>query len=135
MKNIFHLFLLAFLISNCGNEIKNKDAKVVVEQGTEISKEEQLEEPEEKIPEVTTSTQDLLGFWVGNFIPDHNDNDDDKSLFIDDGYMWSRTNKINISIDKITDSLVAGHSVVAGNDRPFEGTIEKLENPERFFFK
>lgn len=135
MKNITYLILFAFLISNCGNEIKNKDTKVEVEQGTKISEEDQSTKTEEKIlkEKPQTSTQDLLGFWVGNFVPDKDG--EDKAMLIDDGYMWSRTNKINISIDKITDSLVVGHSVVAGNDRLFEGTIEKIDNPERYYFQ
>lgn len=36
---------------------------------------------------------------------------------------WNRENKINISIDKIVDTVVYGHSVVAGNDRKFEGSV------------
>ena len=28
-----------------------------------------------------------------------------------------------------------GHSIVAGNDRPFRGTIEKLNNPDRYLFQ
>jgi len=39
-----------------------------------------------------------------------------------------RENKINISIDKIEGTKVIGHSVVAGNDRPFEGTIQEIDN-------
>ncbi|MFK7776132.1 MAG: YARHG domain-containing protein [Saprospiraceae bacterium] len=134
MKNILYLFILASFFSNCGNEVKNKDAKVEVEQGTEISSTDQSAKEEEEIPEQPqTTTDDLLGFWVGNFAPDNGE--EDKALIIDEGYIWSRTNKINISIDKIIDSKVVGHSVVAGNDRPFEGTIEKLDNPERYFFQ
>ena len=37
------------------------------------------------------------------------------------------SNKITISIDKITDNLVEGHSVVAGNNRPFSGSISFLD--------
>ena len=44
-------------------------------------------------------------------------------------------NNINISIDKITDSLVVGHSVVAGNDRPFEGKVKKVKNQNHYIFK
>lgn len=135
MKKILYILSLASLFSNCGNEIKNKDAKVVVEQGTETSPTDQSVKTEEEIPiqQPQTTTDDLLGFWVGDFVPDNGEKD--KTMYIDDGYSWSRSNKINIAIDKITDSLVLGHSVVAGNDRPFEGTVEKLNNPERYFFQ
>ena len=43
-----------------------------------------------------------------------------------DVYSWQRENKINISIDTIAGALVRGHSVVAGNNRPFEGSIESV---------
>ncbi|MFK8006816.1 MAG: YARHG domain-containing protein [Saprospiraceae bacterium] len=133
MKKILYPFFLALLFSNCGNEIKNKEAKVVVEQGTETSPTDQSAKTEKKIPREKSqiTTNDLLGFWVGNFVPDNGDKD--KTMYIDDGYSWSRTNKINISIDKITDSLVVGHSVVAGNDRPFEGTVKQISSNQYSF--
>jgi YARHG domain len=46
---------------------------------------------------------DLTGYYVGKFGP----------------------NKINMVIDEITETTVKGRSVVAGNDRPFEGTVAK----------
>lgn len=36
-----------------------------------------------------------------------------------------RRNKINLSIDSVEGNQVRGHSVVAGNDRPFSGTVTK----------
>ena len=52
---------------------------------------------------------------------------------MDDGFIWERENKINISIDHITGDSVFGHSVVAGNDRPFSGVItEKSYTETRF---
>ena len=38
------------------------------------------------------------------------------------------TNKINIVVTEMTDKTIKGHSVVAGNDRPFEGTVALDEN-------
>jgi len=139
MKKICYLFFSAFLIFSCGNEIKNKNPKVEVEHGTEIPKTDQQTETKEEIQNKTPeeasqfTLESLLGFWVGNFVPDNGE--EDKTLIIDDGYIWDRTNKITISIDKITDKFVMGHSIVAGNDRPFRGTIEKLNNPDRYLFQ
>jgi len=78
----------------------------------------------------------LLGFWVGYFKKDEKDTNtySKKTIIVDDAYVWQRENKINISIDEIKDSIVIGHSVVAGNDRPFKGTVKK-ENDDQYAFK
>jgi len=133
MKKILFLFFLASFFSNCGNEIKNKDAKVEIEQGTDISTTVEQSNTQEEISEenLQFTEENLLGFWIGNFVPDNGE--EDKTLYIDDGYLWNRSNKINISIDKITDSLVFGHSVVAGNDRPFEGTVKQISSHQYSF--
>lgn len=128
MKKIIYLIFIAFLISNCGNEIKNKEAKIEIEPGTATTPIDESTKVEKEIPkaESQSSVDNLLGFWVGDFMPDNGEND--KTIYLDEGYSWNRTNKINISIDKITDSLVYGHSVVAGNDRPFEGKVKQINN-------
>lgn len=143
INNITFLVFIIILISSCGNEIKNKDAKVEVENGTEIATSTPTTKPSEyttsetSVPptsQPTSSIEDqLLGFWVGNFVPANQK--DDKTVYMGEIYSWNRTNKINIAIDQITDSLVIGHSVVAGNDRPFKGTMKKLQAPERFLFE
>ena len=46
---------------------------------------------------------DLTGYYVGKFGP----------------------NKINMVIDEITETTIKGRSIVAGNDRPFSGTVAK----------
>lgn len=130
MKKLIYLSILGLLMSNCTTDIKNPDAKVEVEAGTKIglSKANQETTPSAPIKEdekKSLITNDLLGFWVGYFKKDDENDYGDKTLFVDDGYMWDRENKINISIDKISDSLIIGHSVVAGNDRPFKGSIRK----------
>jgi len=68
---------------------------------------------------------------VGYFKKDDNRSEDayKKNVVVDDGFQWNRENKINISIDKIYGNQVEGHSVVAGNDRPFNGTIMEFNNP------
>ena len=76
----------------------------------------------------------MLGFWVGYFKKDEKNDYSEKTLYVDEGYIWNRENKINISIDQIKDSIVIGHSVVAGNDRPFKGIIKK-EKDNSYSFK
>ncbi|NQY07326.1 MAG: YARHG domain-containing protein [Flavobacteriaceae bacterium] len=57
--------------------------------------------------------KNLLGSYVGMFVAD-----DFKY-----GEKASFQNKINITIDSLTNQTIYGHSIVAGNSRPFEGTI------------
>eukprot|EP01041_Mallomonas_annulata_P031406 gene31406-53710_t len=51
----------------------------------------------------------------------------------DEGLYWNRENKINISIDKIDKGKIVGHSVVAGNNRPFYGVYQIFA--EKFVFQ
>jgi hypothetical protein len=60
----------------------------------------------------------LSGSYVGEFLADRQDFDKNPM----------RMNKINISIDSVDGSKVRGHSVVAGNNRPFSGTLTKKAN-------
>ncbi|MGB0863786.1 MAG: YARHG domain-containing protein [Saprospiraceae bacterium] len=138
MKKLLLLPLLSILLYSCGTDIKNRNAEVIVEEGTEVSettpKSDELKTQiaEEASNKLTPNS--MLGYWVGSFEKD-NDNDDynyEKAIYVDDGYLWMRENKINISIDEINGNQVKGHSVVAGNDRPFEGTMEKVDNSYYF---
>jgi hypothetical protein len=79
---------------------------------------------------VIKDLKDLNGYWVGDFEPDtsvggvrlRNEISGD-------------VNKINISIDTIDGEKVSGHSVVAGNFRPFKGTLEKDGSIYKFSVK
>jgi hypothetical protein len=80
------------------------------------------------LPEANTNTtvaapDDLLGYWVGDFEPAALP--DDKRIRTNEHEAWDYTNKINISIDEIWGDSVFGHSVVAGNARPFSGTLTR----------
>lgn len=58
---------------------------------------------------------DFRGYYVGDFEASQMKNDKDPSY----------RNKINVSIDSVVGSKITGHSVVAGNSRPFVGTIRE----------
>jgi len=119
MKKLLFAAILALFTLACNSKIKDSDSKIEIEEGTEISEKNAVSEYQE---------DDILGFWVGYFLDSENHNGglNEKSVFTadNDGQYWLRENKINISIDKITDNAVIGHSVVAGNDRPFEGVVK-----------
>ena len=55
----------------------------------------------------------LTGYYVGGF----------EAARIDQSKKPMAWNKINLSIDSIKNDQVKGHSVVAGNSRPFEGKV------------
>ena len=122
MKKITYLIILSLFILSCNSKIKDSETKIIIEKGTEIIEEKTIIE-KHKIKK-TEKKVELLGFWVGYFKEDTQENYNEKGVYVDEGFYWNRENKINISIDKLTDSLVIGHSVVAGNDRPFSGTVQ-----------
>lgn len=148
MRNPLVLFL--FVLTGCTGIIKNEDAQIRVEEGADITQTENTEMSptsspfqtdtlptphlQSKAPVMETDDSPLLGYWVGNFEPDKEKNDPD-GLYLDEGFWWDRSNKINISIDAIKDTLIKGHSVVAGNDRPFEGSIKTHTSPTWYEIK
>lgn len=69
-------------------------------------------------PESSVKEEHLLGYYVGDF----------EASKINDASTAKQTNKINISIDSIAGEKVYGHSVIAGNIRPFSGSIKQLND-------
>ena len=136
MKKIVGLICFSFLLINCKNSIKNENAEVIQEAGT-VSQDTHtiITVPAEIISSDTTpDVKNLYGFWVGYFEKDVEEKEVDKvNLYVDEGYGWGRENKINISIDNIDGDRVDGHSVVAGNSRPFTGSIKTI--PQGFSFQ
>lgn len=135
MKKLLFISTFAILIFSCKTEIKNSNAKIEVEEGAKVETSESIQESktQEPVKKISQLNNPLVGFWVGYFEKD--DKDYEKNIYVDEGYFWNRENKINVSIDKVKDSLVFGHSVVAGNDRPFEGTVKKENDTYSFRVK
>ncbi len=119
---LFGCLFIALLFSACSSEIKNDDIRVEEETGTKVS-ELTIEEKEE-----IKRDEQCIGFWVGDFEPNFDEDDEVEDAFRFDTETQTRTNKINISIDSLIEDKLFGHSVVAGNDRPFSGDVlEKVE--------
>lgn len=133
--HIFYLLIAAFCTASCDNLIRNPQGAVVDERDTMTSA------PPETVPQQQEETAmndsdphpDLIGFWVGYFLNAADDDYYEKSVYGDEGLSWGRENKINISIDEIHQGRVKGHSVVAGNNRPFAGTMTQEGN--QFIFE
>lgn len=136
MQKLSILLILLFTAIGCSSPIKNEEAKVVVEPGTAVAdtatKTQKPEPPKaEKISKKEQSFINatyLYGYYVGYFEQDVEKQSDKQTLDNEAGFYWNKENKINISIDEIQDTLVIGHSVVAGNDRPFKGTVFKSKS-------
>jgi hypothetical protein len=134
MKKLICFIGVLFLFAQCANSIKNENAVVSQEKGTELVVDTFKKVKAESLQNNNAETNDtvvleekkLCGFWVGYFLPDLEEEESGrKNVYYGEGRSWRRENKINISIDKIEEEKVIGHTVVAGNDRPFKGTIKK----------
>lgn len=135
MKKTVCIFILSITLLGCNSKIKNTESKIEIEEGTEVLEEKAI--PEDSNKDIVENPVDKnqnsmsaknikkhLGTWVGYFEHDRKTGEDYKSIDTGgEGFYWNRDNKINISINNITDSLVVGHSVVAGNNRPFKGIV------------
>lgn len=135
MKTFFISTLLVLSLFSCQTSIKNDHPVVVEEDGHQLTTDSISNELNLAQNTVDNDAYNhLLGFWVGYFEADYQEDETtNKSLYVDETFVWKRENKINISIDEIHDTLIKGHSVVAGNDRPFEGKMTVLNNGDYEF--
>ncbi|MEN0050150.1 MAG: YARHG domain-containing protein [Bacteroidota bacterium] len=124
MKNIIFFALLLFGIA-CAPKTETKEtstATETVEVETPVQEQKALYKPDTIPSYQKFSEKDLIGYYVGKFRAVNPDIEKDYTAF----------NKINISIDEMTDGNIRGHSVVAGNDRPFEGTYQQEYDVYKF---
>ncbi len=132
MQKIIVLFCVSILLFSCKKAIKNSDEKVV-DEVSNVSPDSLNQNKSMGNGNLSIKNkEDILGFWVGYF-ENADENKWDKMVEADESLSWTRENKINISIDEIDVKNVVGHSVVAGNNRPFKGTLK--EENDRFSFE
>lgn len=127
MKNIIILLFSILSLFGCNNVIKDNDAEIIVEDGTAIDS--VIIETELKSENLDTSSNN---YWVGFFNPHKEVDLKGKYIAADEGLYWGRRNKISISIDKILGDSIIGHSVVAGNHRPFYGKIKPTDKGRKY---
>lgn len=116
IKQVFSFLILAIFVSSCGEAKKPDEPPMHIIDTAKID-DGQLAVNDNNSSSVS-ETNPLPGFYVGGFIAEVRD---EKKLPM---YM----NKINISIDSVKNDILFGHSVVAGNKRPFKGSILQKEN-------
>ena len=108
MKKIFiYTFLLGFLAACGSGETATEQTQNQDQQETE------QQEQQQAIVEVPTEQKGVYGYYVGMF----------EAVDYKENKKPSFSNKINIAIENISDGEIQGYSVIAGNKRPFSGTV------------
>lgn len=109
---------MVVLIGACTSAIKDqKSAKEnPAEDSTEVV--DYLPQPTEIL--TADTKEDLVGYWVGWFVPDVPDSLQ-KHIYTGEYNPWNYANLINVSIDSFAGDSVFGHSVVANNYQIFRG--------------
>jgi hypothetical protein len=108
MKTFFPLFLILFLLGCGGNQPTTPSPDTAGSPPPAESGEGAVETP-------AKAGHPILGSYVGLF--------EAKTYNANQNISWS--NKITVFLDSITGDQLFGHSVVAGNARPFIGTLRK----------
>jgi hypothetical protein len=132
LKISVYVFACSLLLCSCTSAIKNDQAVPPDEVQAPkkiVSARQSVSAGNENL--IVKNNEDLIGFWVGMFEP----GTDAGAISAGEAFYWNYANKINISIDKIEQDKVWGHSVVAGNNRPFEGEIVFADNCYSFKIK
>lgn len=116
LKKIISLSLISALFS-CSTSVEEANNTTITE-GVQDIRNEAKEDSGEKAETQKQSAEAknvILAFYVGSF--DAEKMDTKKSPMLQ--------NRINISLDSIKDDMLFGHSVVAGNIRPFKGNFKR----------
>ncbi len=113
MKKAFLILSLLALCVACA-PTQEAEQENIVSAEQEESAGNELSDESDAIAETAVSPESLLGTYVGMF----------KAVKYKENKMPSYSNKITISIDSIRGDMLFGHSVVAGNMRPFVGKAE-----------
>lgn len=130
MKSKFILlFLLLVIIGACGESPKTVEKSVETKPTEDLVKKEPIKEkesPKIATPEVeelvAINLEEVYGHYVGDFM----------FKTFGKGKKPSYANKINITIEKIDGEKATGYSVVAGNARPFSGTVQQRKDHLHF---
>ncbi len=123
LKNSFILIsTLAITMASCNSTTEQTDSSLAKQDSSYTTVNDIVSSVEEKFepvsnPVIIKDTSSLLGFYVGDFQATKYGKKKNP--------MYS--NKINLSIDSIKNKKIFGHSVVAGNIRPFSGTIIHID--------
>jgi hypothetical protein len=124
MKFIFSVFFSLILFVSCQEAIKKKSVQKEEPDLVNTSYLNSMEPRNVSNNKVVKDISDLIGYWVGDFEPDE-DEDLIKNFMDTDESAWKFYKKLNLSIDSISGENVYGHSVVSGTRRPLNGSYTK----------
>lgn len=127
MKFIFSIFFSLILFASCQEAIKKKPVQKEEPAVVNTSYLYSMEPRNVSNNLIVKDISDLIGYWVGDFEPDENDNLI-KEFMETDKSAWKFYKKLNLSIDSISGDSVFGHSVVSGTRRPLNGNYKKEGN-------
>ncbi len=126
MKHYITIASILCCLHACQLQIKDKNATIIEEQKVDNNN------------TIKTIADNAQTYWVGYFennmgkdLPaeySHTDAEEKKAIHVDEGFSWYRENKITIAIDTINNEKIKGHSIVAGNSRPFDGVVSTDKN-------
>lgn len=116
MKKILIILIAICFIASCGNKVSDGSASTASNSGSnQVYDEKSNQSNINKVQSDTTKQNSpVLGTYTGGF---------EASVFNEKkDYVYE--NRITVSIDSITDTVLTGHSIVAGNNRPFNGNFK-----------
>jgi len=114
MKKILMMIMAISLIASCNKTSENTASKIGNSPDTATSSEKTTQE--KNTPSANQNQNSpVLGTYTGGFeASEFNETKD---------YVYE--NRITISIDSVGEDTIDGHSVVAGNNRPFKGKFKQ----------
>lgn len=138
MKPLLIISLFLLVLTSCKDTIVNSNPKVVTENGTQITTDSESVTKNSDVQPIPgeSYTIDQVSTWTGMF--NNADEDVEEMMYVDEGFWWTKNNKITVVITKNTDVSIVGYSVVAGNKRPFKGSRTDVyigENTEPDYFQ
>lgn len=119
MKKILITLIAICFIASCGktNDItgsNNNSGSTTNNSGNITTTDEKTNPGDKTKSDPKKQNSPVLGTYTGGFV----------ALTFDDTKNYVYENRITISIDSIDGDLLVGHSIVAGNNRPFNGSLK-----------
>ena len=114
MKKILIILVSICFIASCG-KVSDASGSATSISGNNPIIVEKTTQSYQAISDTTKQNSPVLGTYTGGF---------EASVFNEKkDYVYE--NRITVSIDSISEGILTGHSIVAGNDRPFKGTVKQ----------